>query len=218
LDFREFMRFHRVMAKRSHSYLLGVTPFLPEGISQEELDFLKRCKSHNVDLSLHGFTHKKLGDKKYQGEVDCYTPKELDELIIKTKKFFIENDIEFPDSFIPPFNIIKKDSFATLSKHFLYIMGGPLSIKTLGFYKFLDKINNSFYIPSYFPFYGRIKEIDKGMRRMSMSGDNVMVVTIHWAWEVDNNFVDLERFLVQYNGQIVNYSTAKKSWKKWSAK
>jgi len=214
LNFSDFMRFHKIMNDYDCPYLLGVTPFLSKGVSKEELNFLRWHKFHNIDLSLHGFTHEKIGDKKYQGEIDCYSLGELEILIEKAKNFFSENDIEFPDSFIPPFNIIKRDSYEVLSKHFSYMMGGPLSITTLGFYKFLDKINTSFYIPSYFPFYGRVKEIDKGMRHMSMERGIVMVVTIHWAWEINNNFVDLKKFLSQNKDRIVNYSLAKKSWQK----
>ena len=214
LTFDDYQRFHKVMSDYDCPYLLGVTPFLPEGISKEEIDFLKSHKDHNVELSLHGFTHEKIGQGRYQGEIDCYTDEELKILVDRSKEFFFSNSIEFPDSFIPPFNTLTKGSFLGLSVFFKYVMGGPLSIQTLGSYRFLDKLENSFYIPSYFPFYGRAEEITKGIGFLSPHSDTVMVVTIHWAWEITDNFTGLKKFLSRYGSQIVDYSAAKESWHK----
>jgi hypothetical protein len=214
LSFGDFMEFHKIMNNYNCPYLLGVTPFLPKGINKKELDFLRSHKFHNVDLSLHGFTHEKLGDNKYQGEVDCYSLAEVEILTQKSKSFFSENNIEFPDSFIPPFNVIKKDSFAVLSKYFPYIMGGPLSVTTLGFYKFLDRINTSLYIPSYFPFYGYVKDIHQKISCISMQRDVVIVITFHWSWEMKDNYSSLIQFLDSYSDRVVNYNDAKINWRK----
>ena len=208
----DFMHFHEVMHSFDCPYLLGVTPFLPTGVNKIELDFLRNSDSNNVSLSLHGFTHEKLGSKKYQGEIDCYSREEIKELIIRSKSFFSDIGVEYPDSFIPPFNIIDKDTYSIISNKFKFIMGGPVSLTTLGLYRFSEKLHSSLFIPSYFPFYGKTSKIIKDLERVYPQKDAVMVVTLHWAWEIQDDFKSLRQFLAANRSRIVNYKTAKQSW------
>jgi hypothetical protein len=213
-DFNDFIRFHEIMKSFNCPYLLGVTPFSPKGVSENEIDFLKNSLSNNVSLSLHGFTHQKLGSKKYQGEVDCYSDNEIKQLIQSSKSFFANIGVEYPNSFIPAFNIIDKKSAASISNEFKYIMGGPVSLTTLGIYRFLEKISSSKFIPSFFPFYGKSSVIDKKIRRIHPQKNGVMVITLHWTWEVEDNFKSLKKFLEHTKDIIVDYETAQRYWNK----
>lgn len=210
----DFMQFHRVMRSFDCPYLLGVTPFIPTGVNKAELDFLRSSNSNNVELSLHGFTHEKLGSKKYHGEINCYSSEEIEKLVIRSKLFFSNIGVEYPDSFIPPFNIIDKRTYSIMSNNFQFIMGGPVSLTTLGVYGFSEKLYSSLYIPSYFPFYGKTSKITKSLGKVYPQKDMVMVVTLHWAWEIEDDFKSLRKFLVANKRRIVDYKTAKQSWVK----
>ena len=91
-------------------------------------------------------------------------------------------------------------------------MGGPVSIKTLGIYRFSEKIYRSFYVPSYFPFYGRTENMIKTLDSVICGKSAVMVITIHWAWEADDGYASLDRFILKFRDKIVDYKTAKETW------
>ena len=41
-----------------------------------------------------------------------------------------------------------------------------------------------------------------------------MVITLHWTWEVEDNFKSLKKFLANTKDIIVDYETAQRAWNK----
>jgi len=222
MSFADFVKFYDIIRKLDIPFVLGVTPFLAcscyesRTFSAEEVSFLKHAVYDKISLSLHGFTHKKYEGRKVIGEIDGYKNEEIEFLVFQAKNLFDEYKISFPDSFIPPFNVINLESINILQKYFSVIFGGPLSLTTLGPFGVGEKIKNVIYLPSYEPFYGRCSYFLNELSKILTEREVIIPLTIHWAWETSDNFASLKVLLRQLKDRFVTYNYAKLWWMKRS--
>lgn len=205
LPTERFLEFHQRMRLRHVPYLLGVTPFLdfhgtgPRRIDQKELDVLRSLLDDGVELALHGFTHKyRLSEFGHPCETDFYTDAELQEWLERAFAWFSENGLPHPKHYIPPFNTFSKRDFDTISQRIPCIHGGPLSISTFGPYRTsqLEGPERA-YFPCYEPFYNRAARLTHLIKLAPsrLRHDEDYWVTLHWSWEGDSDFRDIDPLL-----------------------
>ncbi len=201
--FDNFKRFHLLTKKYKIDYLLCVTPF--EKFYGREIDFLNSeyfdflLKEH-IEFGLHGFTHQRRKDKS---ELLLMGIQKLRKRVLKILNMFSEYS-NFRKVFIPPFNQIDYDTFIELSRHFEIVTGGPESLYLFGAYPPMI-LNGCAYMPSYYGFYGRSERINEFLKNRTYF-NNLMPITLHWAWECKDNYENL-------NNLLKNFSTKTRTWK-----
>ncbi|MGB9880938.1 MAG: DUF2334 domain-containing protein [Anaerolineae bacterium] len=207
----EFERFHRIFEQYQIPYILGVTPWLefrkgyPRPITSDELTFLRRESTKGLlSIALHGFTHESRHWADSVTEIATCTKPELQRLIEQARQWFDKNGLPFPECFIPPFNSITMENLEVLSNWFRVILAGSTAISTLGPFK-PQAFGRVLYLPSYGPLYGSALRI---LRNLSLlqSLRQVHIVTLHWAWEIESSFANVEELV----------KTAKESFAIWS--
>lgn len=196
--FSEYEQFHRIMVQHNVPYILGVTPFetyfTGSGEFSERMGFLVE---HNIRFGLHGLTHQ---------------PGELRRIGLTAAASMISDVVPvlkqlagFLPVYIPPFNDIFWPEYVMLSRYFNAVTGGPESIKTMGLFP-PCKLKGTWYLPSYWGFYGRSADI-LGFLDSGMAGKTrrPMPITLHWAWEADDDFRDLRRLLSRLRGRVSDW-------------
>ena len=209
-----FERFAAIMERKKLPYVLGITPFLrKEGILElDERKFLRQWTDRQVTLALHGFTHAKRGLGAYHGELNRYSDQELIDWMARARAWFAEVGIPFPESLIPPFNMIHRHAWKTVSDSFSVLFGGPASLAALGSFGMGERLSGGLYWPSYFPFYGQAAEIQTKLNRPYFERETIMVITLHWAWEIRDNFQALDHLTDQLAGRVVSFAQAYNWW------
>jgi|APSaa5957512493_1039668.scaffolds.fasta_scaffold05058_3 hypothetical protein len=219
LSLDNYMLFDNILKKHKVSSILGVTPFLnyyltkrEYTLSRNEILYLKSYIERGGTIALHGFTHGLKKNKKIIGTLNLYTEKELIETIHKTNDYFNKIGLSMPKIFIPPFNAVEPFVANILQKYFKILMGGPLTIDTLGPFGVGENVGEMLYLPSYFPFYGHCVELEKNIFKIKNERKVIMPITIHWAWEVGDNFNSLDRLLLKIKNKIVSIDEILDRW------
>lgn len=200
-----FRRFHAVLAEAGVPYLLAVTPRVSrdyldpvgdewrplEGAEIAELQGLKR---DGVAFALHGLDHRtRHADPRRHSELCGLGIAETEERIDLALSTLAEIGIETP-VFVPPFNRFDAAQYALLAERFDVVCGGPESIRLLGFQPTPIRLGRAVYLPSYAPLYGRAAAVLPGIERMIEAKEALWApITLHWGWELDDDFAALKR-------------------------
>ncbi len=141
-SFKDFKKFDAIMKKHKISYLLGVTPFVSKKptdpynkifreITQEEIKYLKKgVNEGRISIALHGYIHQTINKDKLSEFINK-NPQQLENEIIKGKKYLKENGLE-TEIIMPPFNSFNKENLKIFEKHFKIITAGPETIRYFG--------------------------------------------------------------------------------------
>jgi len=203
IESKEFKRFDEIFSNNKIPYLLGVIPFLSEdplnpkckkfrNLTNYEIEIINNLISEGSEIALHGFSHQTI-KKNLHSELIGITKEEIREKISlslkKLKRFNSQIRV-----FIPPFNTFDFYSVGILGKYFKIICGGPESIPFVGFRLSPSYLNGNLYIASYVPMYEKANVIYKYIKRLKRLKEQIIIpITLHWAWEINNNFRDVER-------------------------
>jgi len=218
--FDDFKRFHLLTKKYKINYLLCVTPF--ENFYGREVDFFNSeyfdyLLKEQIEFGLHGLTHQR---RKGKSEVLLMGIQELRERIVEILKLFSKYS-NFRNVFIPPFNQLDYDTFIELSRHFEVVTGGPETLHLFGAYPPMI-LNSCAYLPSYYGFYGRSERINEFLKSGKTYFNNLMPITLHWAWESRDNFENLNNLLLSISGKtrtwkktIELFKTHRNIWRSW---
>jgi len=96
--------------------------------------------------------------------------------------------------FVPPYNRFDASQFEALARRFQVVCGGPESIGTMGFHSTPQWRGEAVYLPSYAPVYGRAVDVLPAVERAIERAAGLWVpVVLHWGWEMDAGWGDLER-------------------------
>jgi len=211
-----YPRFHRLLAEREIPYLLGVTPFLVEQpadrhsrnyrrLSDYERGLLSTLSQEGVEIALHGFTHQTRYPRP-RSELLRMSDQRLAQQIEEGLRELGEIGLS-AEAFIPPFNAFSRQAARVLARYFRVLCGGPESVKFVGFRLAPSCLEGMFYLPSYPPAYGPssvLCEFVTSLLEQPLSWP--VPLTIHWAWEVGNEFEGIRRLAALVEGKVRRWS------------
>jgi hypothetical protein len=213
---KDFLRFHEVLLKHDIPYLLGVIPFRSQNplmpsnksfrkLRPADLDILSNLKLSGVNIAMHGVTHQTVRSFR-KSEIIGVSKSILEKRITAGLKELNSHGIQ-TDIFIPPFNSFDLASAEILCKYFKIICGGPESVPLIGLKTAPSFIGDTLYMPSYYPAYGRSKQIIPFVERVKQLDEFVVVpITLHWAWESNNAFSALGDFCKSISGRVISWT------------
>ncbi|HEX3520116.1 MAG TPA: DUF2334 domain-containing protein [Solirubrobacteraceae bacterium] len=200
-----FERFHAIMSAAGAPYLIAVLPRVSHeplsptnkgsrGLSDEEGEVLGRISREHVALAMHGLDHRTRFDSpRRHSELCGLSAEQLDALLEQGLSELATSGIH-PQVFVPPYNRFDAEQYAALASRFAVICGGPESIGTMGFHSTPQWRGEAVYLPSYAPLYGHCSEVRPAVQRMIEHGGGLWVaVVLHWGWEAEDGFSELER-------------------------
>ena len=211
----QFLSFHEILFKNEIPYLLGVTPFPSRNpfstatqddhaIESRDLDILKQITKCGAEIAMHGYSHQTINLHR-KTEIVGLPAEQLESKILKgLEKLRLEG---LPtDFFIPCFNSFDALSLRILRKYFKVICGGPESVLHIGLKFSPSYIDNTLYIPSYYPAYGKAKELLLFIENVKKIKENIIIpLTLHWAWEIENDFIDVHKLCNTIKGQTLSW-------------
>jgi hypothetical protein len=200
----EFERFHSIMRSAGVPYLLAVTPRVSDrylepgagrsrGLNTSEQETLAGLRDDGVTFALHGREHRtRHRSPRRRSELAGLTEDRLSNLLDEAAGALAALGLEVP-AFVPPFNRFDPAHYAALAARFEVVCGGPESVPLVGFQKTPQWRGDAVYLPAYPPLYGRASEILPALDRITAARPGTWVpVVIHWGWEADDGWRDLE--------------------------
>ncbi len=213
-----FKRFHAVLAEAGLPYLLAVTPRVSRDyldpkqdewrpLEDAEIAELEALKRDGVTFALHGLDHRtRHANPRRHSELCGLGIAETEERIDLALSILTETGIEAP-VFVPPFNRFDASQYALLAERFDVVCGGPESIRLLGFRPTPIRDGNAVYLPSYAPLYGRAAAVLPGIERMIEAEESLWApITLHWGWELDDDFAALKSLCSRLAGLECDWS------------
>jgi peptidoglycan/xylan/chitin deacetylase (PgdA/CDA1 family) len=163
-------------------------------LDDTEAAMLQRLASEGVSFALHGRDHRTRFDSpRRHSELSGLTIAQTDELLDEALAELARHEIR-PDVFVPPYNRFDARQLVALARRFSIVCGGPESIGLMGFQRSPQWRGETVYLPSYRPAYGHAAEVLGVVERMIERAVGLWVpVVLHWGWEVETGFGDLER-------------------------
>jgi hypothetical protein len=199
-----FERFHEILATAGVPYLLAVVPRVSReplsptdrgsrALAEDEIAMLERLAGERVSFALHGLTHRTRFQSPRRHSELCglgtrETAELLDAGLAELAKAGVATEV-----FVPPYNRFDAAQLETLAQRFQVVCGGPESIGGMGFQRAPQWRGETVYLPSYAPFYGHAAEVSHAVERaIEAQWDLWIPVVLHWGWEADAGWGDLE--------------------------
>jgi len=210
----EFEAFHTVLASRGIPYMIGVTPQpavcpldphdrVTRQLSDVECSILRRIANEGVTIGLHGVTHRTRRDRPHSEFID------LDNAFFE--EMIAYGDLELrrltgirAEVFVPPFNRITHDQLRILGHRFRIVCGGPETTAIIGRLGVQQISEQSTYLPSYPPYYGRAYEISSALKKQV--DDQPICLTLHWEWERRRSYSELEELCNSLQDRVSHWS------------
>ena len=203
-----FRRFHEIMRAAGVPYLIAVptrishAPLDPDGrswrpLDEDEIAMLARLRDDGVTFALHGRDHRtRFASPRSRSELsgldDARIAALLDEALAELEAYSTVH----ADVFVPPFNRFDAAQWPVLAKRFTVIGGGPETVLRLGFQRTPQWRGDAVYLPGYAPLYGQAREITSAVTRAIEQRNGLWLpIVMHWGWEADADWVDLERLV-----------------------
>jgi hypothetical protein len=210
----EFDRFREIMTGAGVRYLVAVLPRVsreplsPTASGSRPLDdveaaTLARLASERVSFGLHGLDHRtRHRSPRRHSELCGLSGAQTEQLLDDALAELASHKIR-PDVFVPPFNRFDAPQFGALARRFAIVCGGPESIGLMGFQCPPQWRGEAVYLPSYPPVYGTAAQVLPAVEGMIERAVGLWVpVVLHWGWEADAGWKDLERLA----GRITRYT------------
>jgi len=202
-----FARFHEILAAAGVPYLLAVLPrvsheALAPGHGSRPLDdgertMLARLGAEGVSPALHGLTHRTRFKSPRRHSELCGLSIEETAALLDTGLAELGEQGVRPEVFVPPYNRFDAAQLGPLGERFRVVCGGPESIGQMGFQRTPQWRGETVYLPSYAPFYGRAAEVLSAVElAVEAEWDLWIPVVLHWGWEADAGWHDLERLVM----------------------
>jgi Uncharacterized protein conserved in bacteria (DUF2334) len=201
----KFERFHEIMSGAGVPYLLAVLPrvsrepLAPGGVdsrplADDEVATLRRIGAEGVSFALHGRDHRtRFVSPRRHSELCGLDRAQTEQLLDGALAELDGYDIQ-PRVFVPPYNRFDAGQWDPLARRFDIVCGGPESIGLMGFQRTPQRRGHTVYLPSYAPFYGRAAEVRPAVARAIEHAKGLWVpVVLHWGWEADAGWDELER-------------------------
>jgi peptidoglycan/xylan/chitin deacetylase (PgdA/CDA1 family) len=212
-----FRRFHAVLAEAGVPYLLAITPHVSRDYLDPELDerrdlddselaVLDELGREGVVFGLHGADHRtRHASPRRHSELCGLGLAETAARIDGARAVFERLGLSTP-VFVPPFNRFDAAQYPLLAERFEVVCGGPESVRLLGFHRSPTWFGEAVYLPSYPPLYGRSAEVAAGIERLGdLQAPLWAPVTLHWGWELEDNFASLRRLCRALAGRTAGW-------------
>lgn len=214
-----FRRFHEILASAGIPYLLAISPRVSEdyldpsvGVDRplsppEESRLLELRDAGGITFALHGLNHRtRRSSPRRRSEFCGLGREEAAARIDRGIATFAALGVETP-VFVPPFNRFDASQYALLADRFDVVCGGPESVRLLGFQPSPVWWGEAVYLPSYPPLYGTAAEARAGVERLSELRAALWApLTLHWGWELEDDFASLRRLCDRLHGLAVDWS------------
>lgn len=201
-----YRRFHELMQGAGVPYLVAVLP----RVSDEPLDprgdrsrpllagerqMLAQLQAEEVSFALHGLTHRtRHASPRRHSELSGLTAAQTLALIDRGLAELRDLQIE-PAVFVAPYNRFDARQLPLLAERFEVVCGGPESVGALGLQQ-MRRLGQTFYLPSYRPFYGAAKEILPAAEAAIERQTGLWTaITLHWEWERRDGWRSLSKLL-----------------------
>jgi hypothetical protein len=213
-----FRRFHAVLAEAEIPYLLAITPnisrdYLDPEVEERrpldvgEIETLGSLAADRVVFGLHGADHRtRYANPRRHSEFLGLDTDDAALRIDEARAVF--DDLGHPTPvFVPPFNRFDADQYPLLAKRFEVVCGGPESVRLLGWHPTPVWQGEAVYLPSYAPLYGTSAEAAAGVERLLELEAGIWApVTLHWGWELENDFASLRRLCQLLQGIAADWT------------
>ncbi|HKO38766.1 MAG TPA: DUF2334 domain-containing protein [Solirubrobacterales bacterium] len=200
-----FRRFHAVLAEAGIPYLLAITPNVSRDYLDPEVEERRRLDAGEVEtigdvaadrvvFGLHGADHRtRHANPRRHSEFLGLGTNEAALRIDGARAVFDALGHPTP-VFVPPFNRFDRSHYRLLAKRFEVVCGGPESVRLLGWQPTPVWQREAVYLPSYAPIYGTSAEAAAGVERLLELEAGIWApVTLHWGWELEDDFASLRR-------------------------
>jgi Uncharacterized protein conserved in bacteria (DUF2334) len=207
-----FRRFHAVLAEAGIPYLLAITPnvsrdYLDPEVEERrplnpgEVEVLQSLSADRVVFGLHGADHRtRHANPRRHSELCGLSTAAAAERIDGARAVFDGLGLPTP-VFVPPFNRFDAGQYPLLAERFEVVCGGRESTRLLGFQPTPAWQGEAVYLPSYAPLYGTSSEAAAGVERLVEQEAAVWApVTLHWGWELRDDFASLRRLCERLQG------------------
>ena len=207
-----FRRFHAALAEAGIPYLLAITPrvsrdYLDPTVAESrdlddhEVGQLQELRDDGVVFGLHGLDHRtRHRSPRRHSELCGLKPAAAAERIDAARATFTGLGLDTP-VFVPPFNRFDAAHYDLLAERFEVVCGGPESVRLLGFGPAPAWRGDAVYLPSYPPLYGTAEEALVGVERLvEQEAALWAALTLHWGWEVRDDFAGLRRLCERLAG------------------
>jgi ABC-type amino acid transport substrate-binding protein len=213
-----FRRFHAVLAEAGIPYLLAITPnlsreYLDPGVSESrpledaEIECLQGLAGDGVVFALHGADHRtRQKSPRRHSELCGLSPAAAAERIDAARAVFDGLGLPTP-VFVPPFNRFDAAQYGLLAERFEVVCAGPESIRLLGFSPTPAWRGEAVYLPSYPPLYEHAAAVRAEVERLAALETAIWApATLHWGWELEDDFAALAKLATALRGRAVAWS------------
>lgn len=213
-----FRRFHAVLAEAGIPYLLAITPHVsrdyldPEvaerrDLDQAEIETLRSLRDDGVVFGLHGADHRtRNASPRHHSELCGLAPEQAAARVDGARAVFDDLDLPTP-VFVPPFNRFDAAQYPLLAERFDVVCGGPESVRLLGFHRTPAWQGEAVYLPSYKPLYGTAAQAAAEIERLAeLEAALWAPITLHWGWELKDDFAGLRRLCELLRGRVAGWS------------
>lgn len=212
-----YRRFHAVLTEAGIPYLLAITPHVSRDfldpdddewrpLEDAEIALLHQLRDEGVAFALHGLDHRTRHRSGRRHSEFCGLDRAAtEERLDIGRAIFAELDLETP-TFVPPFNRFDAAQYEVLADRFEVVCGGPESVLLLGFIP-PGWLGEALYLPSYRPLYGKAIDVAPGLDRVARAPASLFApVTLHWGWELDDDFAALRDLGARRGDQAVEWA------------
>lgn len=198
-----------IMRDAECPHLVAVVPRIAEdperprgasrGLTVAEVDQLIDLRAAGAEFGLHGYEHRtRFRNPHRHTELGRRRPHEVGKLLDRALHELLERAGVRPRVLVPPFNTFDADALPQIATRFPVVTGGPESVLRLGFHPPAVWRGDTVYLPAYAPLYGTAADVLPEVKRHVEDRTGLWTpVVIHWGWESEAGWKDLER-LVEY--------------------
>lgn len=208
-----FRRFHVILRDAGVPYLLAVTPRVPrrpldpeesawrphDGSERDVLAEL--AADPGVTFGVHGLDHRtRSATPRRHGELLGLKRDELRDRLDAADAVLSAADLP-ADVLVPPYNRFDARQWAQLAARYAVVTGGPESIALMGYQRTPQWRGDAVWLPAYHPLYGHAREVRPAAERLLAERAALWIpVVLHWGWERDDGWAELERLAATLAG------------------
>jgi len=214
-----FAPWREIMAAAGCAHLVAVVPRIADDPEQKtggardltdvELARLRQLAADGVVFGLHGYEHRtRFAHPRLHTELGHRSRAGVGALLDQALGVLSRRAGIRPQVLVPPFNTFDAFQYRELAARFPVVTGGPESILRMGFHATPTWRAGSVYLPAYPPLYGTAAEVLPVLDQQLAADTGLWTpVVLHWGWEAQRGWRDLELFAEMIAPYAVPWNT-----------